>query len=198
MAPRKPPTPEELWNELENEAHDRGQIDQIAALPREELDARLEKAGFDVTKVKAEASALRDEIARSAAARRAKLKAVEEQRRQGAQVAARVPLWRRPVVAVAAAASLAAAAGGGLLFRPIPAPLPVWSGSPPPSASSVDAAELRTQAFAACAEWRWQECRALLDDASRIDPAGESAPDVQAARKRAEWGLLHPEEKPPK
>lgn len=57
------------------------------------------------------------------------------------------------------------------------------------------AATLRRQAYQACDDRRWSDCVALLDDAKRVDPVGESAADVQAAREKAARGQ---EEKKPK
>ena len=42
---------------------------------------------------------------------------------------------------------------------------------------------LRSQALGDCEDEFWPECEDKLDRASKIDPAGETAPDVQAARK---------------
>lgn len=64
-----------------------------------------------------------------------------------------------------------------------PAPLPE-----PPSAPER-AAALRREALEACAEERWQPCLDQLDEARRLDPAGEAATEVQRARERANRGL---------
>jgi hypothetical protein len=40
-------------------------------------------------------------------------------------------------------------------------------------------------ATAACNTRSWQECRDLLDQAARLDPAGDIAPDIQALRRYA-------------
>jgi hypothetical protein len=48
--------------------------------------------------------------------------------------------------------------------------------------------KLREEAFAACADRRWQECDAKLDQAKALDPDGENDPDVQNARNAAYVG----------
>jgi hypothetical protein len=209
MSPRKPPTPEELWKELEDEARGQEAIDRIVALPREELEKELEKAGFDVAQVKAEARAMRDEIARSAAARRAKLKAAEHRRAGPATQG--TPVRRlRLAFAIAAAATLAAAAGGGTLYAWLvhrgngPGPhapsVPAPPASPEPSVSdqppALSPSELRRAAFPYCEQERWKECLDILDRAAQMDPAGDADPDVQAARQKAQWGLSHPRTNP--
>jgi hypothetical protein len=52
--------------------------------------------------------------------------------------------------------------------------------------------ELREGAYAACDKGQWRACEDQLDDAKKLDPAGDAAPRVQAARAAAIQGL-HPE-----
>jgi hypothetical protein len=54
-----------------------------------------------------------------------------------------------------------------------------WKPTPTPNER---AAPIRQQAFAACGAALWSTCEAKLDEARQIDPAGESAPPVVAAR----------------
>jgi hypothetical protein len=35
----------------------------------------------------------------------------------------------------------------------------------------------------------WRECLARLDEAKRVDPAGDTAPDVLVARQKAAHGM---------
>jgi hypothetical protein len=51
------------------------------------------------------------------------------------------------------------------------------------------AAELRRRAFVACDALEWIECLDRLDAAARLDPAGDDALNVRAARKDAERNL---------
>jgi DNA-directed RNA polymerase specialized sigma24 family protein len=55
---------------------------------------------------------------------------------------------------------------------------------PPPQPSPEERAEqLRRDAHDACAEKQWKKCSDDLDDASKLEPAGESRPEVQEMRK---------------
>jgi hypothetical protein len=51
------------------------------------------------------------------------------------------------------------------------------------------AAVMRQEAVRACDARRWEECEARLDEARRLDPEGEGAAEVKAAREkvRAAW-----------
>jgi len=73
---------------------------------------------------------------------------------------------------------------GVLSVRAHPAPTVAPTATPAERAS-----ELRKQAFEACGRGHWNECLARLDEAKTLDPAGESDPEVQAARRRAMSGL---------
>ena len=42
---------------------------------------------------------------------------------------------------------------------------------------------LRQKAYAACDRGAWAECKALLDEAKVLDPAGESDPHVKGRRE---------------
>ena len=42
---------------------------------------------------------------------------------------------------------------------------------------------LRDDAFAECGRWSWDACEKKLDEAARLDPAGDSEPRVQQARQ---------------
>jgi hypothetical protein len=52
-----------------------------------------------------------------------------------------------------------------------------------------DAKDLRDSAFAECRATRWAECVRRLDAAKTLDPAGDTAPEVKAAREQAAHGL---------
>jgi hypothetical protein len=51
--------------------------------------------------------------------------------------------------------------------------------------AAAAAAQLRTQAKAALDAGKPLDCLRLLDEASRTDPTGDAAPDIQALRARA-------------
>ena len=56
------------------------------------------------------------------------------------------------------------------------------------------ARELRKQAFQACVQDAWAACERALDEASRLDPRGESDAMVQAARADVKAAAAHPEQ----
>ncbi len=187
-------TPEEIWSALEKEALDDEQAKRAASVTPDEAARRLAAAGVDVHAVRAEARAFREEMSRRVAERRVA--------RERATKASRRP-QRRTVVWLVAAA-LGVAAGGGLLYarlsrQPLPAPVPP---APTPSAPATEpsgwasqniAAEgLRQQAYARCDASDWIGCLERLDEAARIDPAGDAAPAVQQARRKASEGLKAP------
>jgi hypothetical protein len=61
---------------------------------------------------------------------------------------------------------------------------------PPAPAQLVTAADHRRLAFAACDAQRWADCLTELELARALDPDGDDAPEVQAARQRALDALL--------
>lgn len=60
--------------------------------------------------------------------------------------------------------------------------VPDREGPPPgPTRGQLEQARfLRAQAATSCADQRWFDCRDELDRAAKIDPAGDSSPEVQA------------------
>jgi hypothetical protein len=84
----------------------------------------------------------------------------------------------RPIVLWLAAAAVVLALGGEWL---IPALSPPKVAHSPPAT----APELRQQAVEACHAGRYRECLARIDEAARLDPAGDADRDVQAQRANA-------------
>jgi DNA-directed RNA polymerase specialized sigma24 family protein len=80
-------------------------------------------------------------------------------------------------------------------IAPLPSPIvpsaPLAPLPPPLQEATPEerAAELRRNALEKCDAGRWRECIDGLDDAWRIDPAGDSSPVVQARRRAAEGAL---------
>jgi hypothetical protein len=66
-----------------------------------------------------------------------------------------------------------------------------WPPTPPPTPRE-QAEALRDLAVNACEGEFWALCRSELDDAKKLDPAGESAERVQTARSAIQQGL-HPD-----
>jgi DNA-directed RNA polymerase specialized sigma24 family protein len=62
---------------------------------------------------------------------------------------------------------------------------------PPDPATLQEAGALRGKAFRACMKDDWGVCLDFLDQAKRLDSAGESDPLVKAAREHAETGVRH-------
>jgi hypothetical protein len=58
------------------------------------------------------------------------------------------------------------------------------------------AARLRNDARDACAQGQWKKCTDELDDARKLDPAGETRPEVQELRKEIRDAQPSPERFP--
>jgi DNA-directed RNA polymerase specialized sigma24 family protein len=115
--------------------------------------------------------------------------------------------WKAELAAVAIVLTLAFVAWR-LLREPVPQAItpepdrvePDRMGPEEPRSDPVPgplerAADLRRAAFEACESQRWQPCLDRLDEARRLDPAGDAADDVRRARETAERGLAPPDEK---
>jgi hypothetical protein len=84
------------------------------------------------------------------------------------------------------AGGLATAAAVALVVRSsTPSSPAVPTASPPATASPSRANDLRKEAFEACGRGHWADCTRLLDEAMKLDPDGESDPDVRQARSLA-------------
>jgi DNA-directed RNA polymerase specialized sigma24 family protein len=98
--------------------------------------------------------------------------------------------WLAELAAVAALAVL-----GIVLWRVLRDPdveeaiRPEDSAHPLPESPLDRARSLRAEALRRCDEGDYPRCVAGLDEASRLDPAGDSAPEVQAAREKARRAL---------
>ncbi|HEX3345126.1 MAG TPA: hypothetical protein VHS09_11170 [Polyangiaceae bacterium] len=144
----------------------------------EQVDAMMDAAGVEV----GTPETVEEMLARVERRRRKRLDPGEEAgaARRGApkRPAARVAWVAGAVVAAAAAAGVAAEVG-----RAVGGPLAI---GPEPSSSADTprerAARLREEALAACGAGELGACATKLDDAKRLDPAGESEPRVVAAR----------------
>lgn len=130
-----------------------------------------------------------------------------------ARVRQRVSRLRRHFRARWAAQIAAALALGAFAFfllrereRPQPiAPIATTSVTAPPSVSFAPelppppenpAIELRRVALEQCVNKAWTPCLKGLDEAAKLDPAGDVAPEIQAARKLAK-DALSPKLAPP-
>jgi DNA-directed RNA polymerase specialized sigma24 family protein len=70
-----------------------------------------------------------------------------------------------------------------------------------PSPETLDAmqraARIRRDALTACSESRWAACVEQLDAARALDPAGDDAPAIRAAREHAQHEIEREEQSPP-
>jgi len=154
------------------EQEEKDDAERILAMSDEELDAELAAGGYDPQAVRAKGRALGAQI--ESAARRARL-------RRGAAVGA----VATAVIAIATAWYLSRRSA-----PPSIVPEPILSPSPSPTPTpSPGPKELRLEAMTACDRKEWQRCVQLLERAQALDPAGDLAPDVKAARDRAARGL---------
>lgn len=81
-----------------------------------------------------------------------------------------------------------------LFHRPAPAPVPTSAPPRPAPEPSIpvalqQAAELRQEAAEQCAHNQLARCSDLLEQASKLDPGGDSQPEVRALRHQVEDGI---------
>lgn len=183
-------TAEETWRALEAiEEDDSAEMERILALSPAALDRELAEAGVDPTAV----DTLGDECARMAAPTVAR-PAIAKKRR----APTRTLLLLAAVLALAVLAVLARP--GGEIARWLH-PAVIGPDRADPNWLTLEQARararaLRGDAHEACARERWQACREDLDEAKRLDPAGDAANVVQQDRQAAADGLAHPPPSP--
>jgi hypothetical protein len=167
----------------EANAADAADISALSSLSDADLDAQLAAAGFSPD----DAGKLVDD-ALATPAKPAGLVVVPG----GVDSPRRPPRPARwPVFALAAAAVVLSLLFWKrddvvAFFAPHQEPIGPDREGPPrgPTPMQLEQARLlRSQALGDCEDEFWPECEDKLDRASKIDPAGETAPDVQAARK---------------
>lgn len=192
MSERRDPKsdPAATWERLEKLAV-KEEAERVAGMSDAELDANLASRGHDPQAVRARGAALAARLMQDQGKPFGSVMAPVTPVAQRPPEARR---RRRPVPLWLAAAAVVAAGAGALAYvelRTPPAPPPVPTLPPPPSPAPtqdpllVSAADLRASAFAACKDLRWADCVADLDRAKELDPAGDGAPEVVAARRRA-------------
>ena len=94
--------------------------------------------------------------------------------------------WAAQVAAIVAAALLVVGAVAVWRYLQSSAPLAEDLELEPERLGPLDrATELRRQAFRACDEGEWQHCLDRLDEAARLDPAGDADPRVKEQREVA-------------
>jgi hypothetical protein len=167
------------------------EAERVASLSEADVDRELVDAGLDPARVRADAQGVfesamqkRAEVQRKTAPwsppNGARVVAFDVRARPG-RVSRASAIW---IGAAAVAASVAFAVTLGS-----PAVVAWWraglggGGEAAPAPGYRRAERLRGEAQASCAKAQWSACEASLDDARRLDPAGETAPDVKALRE---------------
>jgi hypothetical protein len=173
--PKRPPN--EALLSIVEQAEDDAEMDRLLAMSPEELARDLETAGYDAARIEAEKEALLKVLAPSP--RGGGLGKAPPPRVRPAR---RAPRWAWLATAGIAVA-FAAAAAVAIQHRR------AWDEHPEkvqaPEAHGTAATAMRSAAAGLCAEQRWDECLAKLDEAKQIDPTGDKLPDVEALRGRA-------------
>jgi hypothetical protein len=195
MSEQKKPTPEELLDALTGEEPD-DEAERIASLSDVDLDRELASQGFDPAEVRATGKALAAKVVQTRKAsggEDSRHVVPAPPRNEPRRLRPRRVAWRVALLAAAVLAILAMG-GAGLVtlfhrgeepIRPDIFDAPPFRPEPPPEKL---AAQLRDEASAACDARLWARCEAKLDEASRLDPAGESDPRVQQLRERERAG----------
>ncbi len=202
-------TPEQVWKTAEKEAmEDEAEAQRASEMSAEEAAKELAAMGVDVEAERERARGWRREIEQRVAARK-RQERLDRERGRSVRPERRQP----PAVLWLVAATVGAAVGGGIVYAtthrtPAPAPAPAPTPAPAPSPGPepvepappqlVSAADLRRDAWAECDAHAWGACLADLDRARAEDPAGDQAPEVRAARKRAIEHLVSNKPTPPK
>jgi hypothetical protein len=196
-------SPEEILAALEEEDI-ADEVDRVAKLSGAEVDRELAHAGLSPIAIRAGANDVLERAMRKRAESHGRASGVEPiagssgpdiSRSQVVAALARSArrgAWRRPAVWTAAAA---AAASIGVLVA-TNAPEMVARVSTGHGAGGVETAastsgdgdhdraeSLRKEATKACALSLWATCAAWLDEARKLDPAGESEPSVKKLRE---------------
>ena len=177
---------ERLWQKLVDETGE-ALIEEAAAVSVAQAEKDLAAWGFDVAAERARAEAFLVSLETAVAEEEGEV--AQAVPREAPKRAAKKP---RPAAVWVAAAAAAVAAGAAVTYvttRPEEASLPVTppsTGTTAPSPELAAAADLRHRAAAACDRGRAAECLSLLDQAAAKDPAGDTTPEVQRLRTKAE------------
>jgi hypothetical protein len=178
---------QETLDALERQAAE-DEMDRICALTDADLDAELAAEGFDPAAERAEGARMAERLASDALASGGVAPP---------EVARVVPIARprRPALAVWLVAAAFAVLVGlvGVTQRaaiatwlkgkpePVEPILPDDEKAPPPTPHEL-AERMRDEAELACADALWGTCSYRLDDAKKLDPAGEDGDRVKRLR----------------
>lgn len=169
-------------------------VEEVMSLPPEAVDAALRAAGIEPAEAERRATAAIEAALASIGETAEPAKSnVVPMRKPPARPLARRWFVIAPAAAAAAAAvtvvvmngsAIVAVLRGTEAIGPDPYGVPAASTQGPTMAERALA--LRTEALASCKASEWDACEAKLDEASQLDPAGNTAPEVVAARKAIE------------
>jgi hypothetical protein len=173
------------------------EMDRILALSDAEIDAELAAEGFDPTSERAEGARMGEQLASDALAAGGAAVAAEGAGEAVPKIAKVVSIARprrSAFVVWLVAAAFAALVGligvtqGAAIatwFKGKPEPvepiLPDNEKAAPPTPHEL-AEKMRDEADTACANAEWGTCMHRLDDAKKLDPAGESEDRVKRLR----------------
>jgi hypothetical protein len=183
---------ERLWQKLVDETGE-ALIEEAAAVSVAQAEKDLAAWGFDVAAERARAEAFLVSLETAAEEADVAEAVPQEAPRSSPKRAGKsVRPKPRPAAVWVAAAAVAVAAGAAVTYvatRPeearSPTPPPSTGPSVPPTELAA-VADLRQRAAAACDRGRLDECIFLLDQAAAKDPAGDTTPEVQRLRQKAE------------
>jgi hypothetical protein len=184
------PTPEQIARGLLEELADDAAIEQALAASPEQIAKELAAGGMDVAAEQAMLNALLDAAPAAApagGAPPAQPKRAEVVPIAGARDGRRARMFSA-VGWAAAAAALLTVGRAVYLHQPDGRP-DIRADDTRPSPARL----ARDEATKACEQERWDDCRAKLDDARRLDPAGESAPAVVQLRARLDQAAVVPD-----
>ncbi len=195
MSHPKPPSPAETMRAILAERA-KDAVDEVMSLPPAAVDDALKAAGVDPAEAERRATgAIEAALASVGEAAEPARSNVVPLRKPEARSPSRRWFVLGPVAAAAAVAVAVGVMNGSAIvamFRgtePIgPDPYGTPAASTPVPTPAEQAVALRTAAFAACKDSQWSWCEAQLDEATRLDPAGETAPEVVEARKAIKKG----------
>jgi hypothetical protein len=190
--PPSPPDAKQRAFELIEDLVDEEDFEASGKASPEALRAELAELGIDPERLRAKVDRVLAEAGTSPAAGAGAGASAGSGKVIPIARATKRRVW--PVMALVAAAAvvvLVLAGGGGraivAYFSPEPEPSstqrPKTLPQGPPQTPEQYAAGLRKQGLDSCQRGYYEDCAQKLDEAQKIDPAGENAPEVQLARQ---------------
>jgi hypothetical protein len=172
-------SPAEVWRALEKTGAD-AELERIDAMSGDELDAELRAAGIDPAEAAKIGEDVLGPLPASSNGAPPPLTPAWTGVAEAKPAVDEAPRGSRRIYWIAGFAA-AAVVIGVLVTRPRDGP-PISAGHPD-RAALKEAADQRDRAFGACDQGYWLECEDELNAAQSLDPAGEAAPRVVAARR---------------